>query len=60
MLVENRWSNYEFRPRACRVYDCRIFTAADSVPDEPGRELIAERVNGVGGDRSSDLSALRW
>jgi Fe-S-cluster containining protein len=44
MLVENRCSIYEFRPRACRVYDCRIFATADLVPDEPGKELIAERV----------------
>ncbi len=31
---------YDHRPRACRMYDCRIFPAAGVQPDSP---LIAER-----------------
>ena len=27
MLVDGRCSIYEHRPRTCRTYDCRIFTA---------------------------------
>jgi hypothetical protein len=34
-------SVYAHRPRACRAYDCRIFTAAGLEADSP---LIAERV----------------
>lgn len=32
---------YEHRPRTCRTYDCRVFAAADVVPEQP---LIADRV----------------
>jgi len=32
---------YEHRPRACRLYDCRVFAAAGVMPDQP---LIAERI----------------
>jgi uncharacterized protein len=28
MLVDDRCSIYEHRPRACRTYDCRVFAAA--------------------------------
>ena len=28
MLVDNRCSIYEHRPRTCRTYDCRVFPAA--------------------------------
>lgn len=34
-------SIYEHRPRACRVYDCRIFAAAGV---EPEQSAVAERV----------------
>jgi Fe-S-cluster containining protein len=40
-LVDDRCTIYAHRPRACRAYDCRIFTAAGLRPDSP---LIAERV----------------
>lgn len=44
MLVEDRCSIYEHRPRACRMYDCRVFAAADvAVEDDLG--LIDERVS---------------
>ncbi|MGI9120662.1 MAG: YkgJ family cysteine cluster protein, partial [Acidimicrobiales bacterium] len=34
MLVDNRCSIYEHRPRTCRTYDCRIFPAAGLEPDD--------------------------
>jgi uncharacterized protein len=41
MLVNNKCSIYEHRPRTCRVYDCRIFAAAAVVVEEPDKHLIA-------------------
>jgi Fe-S-cluster containining protein len=43
MLVDDRCSIYEHRPRACRTYDCRVFPATGVDPGE-GKALIAERV----------------
>lgn len=43
MLVDDRCSIYEHRPRTCRVYDCRVFPATGTAPDEPGKGPIAER-----------------
>ena len=40
MLVDGACSIYEHRPRACRVYDCRVFPAAGVDPD---KALIATR-----------------
>jgi Fe-S-cluster containining protein len=43
MLVDDRCSIYEHRPRTCRAYDCRIFAATGvEVGDE--KFLIARRV----------------
>ena len=44
MLVDNRCSIYEHRPRACRTYDCRVFAAAGLELDEADKAAIAERV----------------
>ena len=41
MLVDGACSIYEHRPRTCRSYDCRVFTAAGLQPDGAA---IAERV----------------
>jgi uncharacterized protein len=41
MLVDERCSIYEHRPRACRTYDCRIFPATGIRAGDGG---IAERV----------------
>jgi uncharacterized protein len=41
MLINNRCSIYEDRPRTCRTYDCRIFSAAGLVPQEKDKVLIA-------------------
>jgi Fe-S-cluster containining protein len=43
MLVDDRCSIYEHRPRTCRAYDCRIF-AATGVDVEDDKFLIAQRV----------------
>lgn len=40
MLIDGDCSIYEHRPRACRTYDCRVFTATGVTPDQPA---IAER-----------------
>src|SRR5689334_10471993 len=45
MLVDDRCSIYEDRPRACRIYDCRIFAAAGvEVDDAEHKTLVTERV----------------
>jgi hypothetical protein len=44
MFKDNACSIYEFRPRACRVYDCRIYAASGVLPDEPDKTAVAERV----------------
>jgi hypothetical protein len=41
MLVDERCSIYEHRPRTCRTYDCRVFPAAGVTPD-PGSP-VSER-----------------
>jgi Fe-S-cluster containining protein len=43
MLVDDRCSIYEDRPRTCRAYDCRIF-AATGVEVDDDKFLIARRV----------------
>jgi uncharacterized protein len=44
MLVDNRCSIYEHRPRACRTYDCRVFAATGVEIDDDEKTLIAQRV----------------
>jgi Fe-S-cluster containining protein len=44
MLVDDACSIYEHRPRACRVYDCRIF-AATGVEVDGSQLKIAERAS---------------
>jgi Fe-S-cluster containining protein len=44
MLIDNRCSIYEHRPRTCRTYDCRVFPAAGIEIDEVDKALIAQRV----------------
>lgn len=43
MFVDGACSIYEHRPRACRAYDCRIFTATGVEPDVH-QPAIAARV----------------
>jgi len=43
MLVDDRCSIYEHRPRTCRTYDCRVF-AATGVEVEAGKDALARRI----------------
>lgn len=43
MLIDNRCSIYEHRPRTCRTYDCRVFAAADIGTDDDDKVLIDEQ-----------------
>ncbi|MDQ1395065.1 MAG: uncharacterized protein QOG64_324 [Acidimicrobiaceae bacterium] len=43
MLVDNRCSIYQDRPRTCRTYDCRVFPAAGVAVDEVDKDLIRQR-----------------
>ena len=45
MLIDNRCSIYEHRPRTCRTYDCRVFAAADVDPLDDGvaKTLVAQQ-----------------
>jgi Fe-S-cluster containining protein len=45
MLVDAACSIYEDRPRTCRTYDCRVFTAAGVAPDADSQPDIAARVD---------------
>ena len=50
MLVDDRCSIYEHRPRTCRTYDCRIFPATGLDPDD----------GGAGGKAPIAEQARRW
>lgn len=43
MLVDDRCSIYEHRPKTCRTYDCRIYAAAGVEVDETEKPGIARR-----------------
>jgi hypothetical protein len=43
MLTDKGCSIYEHRPRTCRAYDWRVFTAAGVDPDDDGKTDIAAR-----------------
>lgn len=43
MLVGGGCSIYEHRPRTCRSYDCRVFSAAGLEPDDEAKQAITER-----------------
>jgi uncharacterized protein len=44
MLVNGACSIYDDRPRTCRTYDCRIFSATGIEPDPETQPAVAERV----------------
>lgn len=44
MLVDNKCSIYEDRPRTCRSYDCRVFAATGIPVDPQAQPDIAQRV----------------
>jgi Fe-S-cluster containining protein len=43
MLVDNKCSIYEHRPRACRTYDCRIFPASGLRIDVDDEKVLIAR-----------------
>jgi Fe-S-cluster containining protein len=43
MLVDGACTIYDHRPRTCRTYDCRVFTAAGVEPDASRQPAIARR-----------------
>ena len=43
MLIDDKCSIYEHRPRTCRTYDCRIFPAAGLEIDDADKTQIADR-----------------
>ncbi|MCU4184578.1 YkgJ family cysteine cluster protein [Acidiferrimicrobium sp. IK] len=46
MLTDQGCGIYAHRPRTCRTYDCRVFSAADVEPEDPDKAAIAVRVKG--------------
>ncbi|HEX4821328.1 MAG TPA: YkgJ family cysteine cluster protein [Acidimicrobiales bacterium] len=46
MLVDDKCSIYEHRPRTCRTYDCRVFAATglDAADGDERKSEIAQRV----------------
>ena len=44
MLIDNRCSIYQHRPRTCRIYDCRVFPAAGLEPEGDDKAPIAQQV----------------
>ena len=42
MFGNGACSIYEHRPRACRVYDCRVFAATGVYPDESEKASVAD------------------
>lgn len=43
MFIDNRCSIYEYRPRTCRTYDCRVFPATGIEPDEVDKAFVAQQ-----------------
>jgi Fe-S-cluster containining protein len=43
MLVDDRCSIYEHRPRTCRQYDCRVFAATGIDAADDGKDEVAAR-----------------
>ena len=66
MLTDAGCSIYEHRPRTCRSYDCRVFTAAGLSPAADGKADIARRVarwrfdvDSEGQHAATELEAVR-
>ena len=65
MLVDNRCSIYDSRPRTCRTYDCRILSAAGLQVDDDSKAAIGDRVREWVFDHpsemdTSDLDAVKF
>jgi len=60
MLVDGACTIYAHRPRTCRIYDCRVLTAAGlDLDDDPAKSAIARRVTRWRFDIESDEDRLR-
>jgi len=44
LLIDGACSIYEDRPRTCRTYDCRVFTASGLELDDPTKSAINHQV----------------
>jgi uncharacterized protein len=53
MLIDDKCSIYEHRPRTCRTYDCRVFSAAGIEPDDD-KMLVARQTRRWRFDFGSD------
>jgi hypothetical protein len=60
LLGEAGCTIYAGRPRACRVYDCRVFTATGVLPDEPEKALVAAQVAAWRFAVTTPEEELRW
>ncbi len=61
MLIDNRCSIYEHRPRTCRTYDCRVFPAAGLVDGDTDESAHCDDDSGADGGASSIAQrARRW
>ena len=58
MLTDTGCSIYEHRPRTCRTYDCRVFTAAGLDPGDDGKHDIAARTKRWRFDVESEPGAV--
>ncbi|MEP7047863.1 MAG: YkgJ family cysteine cluster protein [Ilumatobacteraceae bacterium] len=59
MLVDDLCSIYEHRPRTCRTYDCRVFTAAGLEPDDSDKLAIASQVRRWRFGHPTDLDRIQ-
>ncbi|MDP1876432.1 MAG: YkgJ family cysteine cluster protein, partial [Actinomycetota bacterium] len=59
MLVDGSCSIYEHRPRACRTYDCRVFTATGVVDVDPERAGVMERASRWRFDYADEAASVR-
>ena len=57
MLTDGGCSIYEHRPRTCRSYDCRVFTAAGLSPAADGKVEIGRRTERWRFDTTSEPNA---
>jgi len=60
MLTDAGCSIYEHRPRTCRAFDCRVFTATGLRPDDDGAVDVARRADAWRFDTSADEDRRRW
>lgn len=60
MLTDDGCSIYEHRPRTCRAFDCRVFTATGLRPDGEREVDVARQADRWRFDVSIDDDRRRW